>query len=116
MRNLLAKFIEKYQQGTLLSAINLRAKPYLIGLKYLPYNPASKIKIHCPDYIEPPQDAHEKSIVERIFKAYKLMKTNQNRVGNLYRPSSLWQNQLNTSYSYLNQSLISDDISQFHFF
>ena len=35
---------------------------------------------------------------------------------NLFKPSSLWQSQLNISYSYLIDGLKNNDLNQFHFF
>lgn len=115
-RKLLNKIRQKYQQGVLFPVLGLRLKPYIYGLKYLIYNPAAKIKIHCPAFVNPSQDKHEKLIVERIFQAYKLMKAEQAKVSPLYKPSSLWQQQLDSAYCYLSDGLKENDINKFHFF
>ena len=80
-------------------------------------HPASKlITLYCPDYIEPTKDNDEKKIVERIFQSFRKMKEDQKGVSDIYRPSSLWQEQLDDSYSYLSEGLKKNDINKFHFF
>ena len=45
------------------------------------------------------------------------MKEHQKKTDSaLYSPSSLWQQHLDSSYSYLTESLEKDDVSKFHFF
>lgn len=101
----------------LLSALNLRAKPFLYGLKYVINDSASKrIILHCPDYVEPSNDKDEKEIVERIFQSLKKMKEDQQKVSEIYLPSSIWQEQLDNSYSCLTTGLKLNDLSKFHFF
>ncbi|MBT6231671.1 MAG: putative sugar O-methyltransferase [Candidatus Scalindua sp.] len=55
-------------------------------------------------------------IVERIFKSFRKMKEDQRNVSDVYLPSSLWQKQLDNSFSYLTEGLKKNDVSKFHFF
>ncbi len=117
MTNIIRKVQNAYLQGRLISAFNSHAKPFLYGLKYVMHDPASKlITLYCPDYIEPTKDNDEKKIVERIFQSFRKMKEDQKGVSDIYRPSSLWQEQLDDSYSYLSEGLKKNDINKFHFF
>jgi putative sugar O-methyltransferase len=114
---ILEKALRAYHQGRFLSAIALRMKPFLYGLKHTIYAPVSKqVALHCPDYVNPSKDDDEISIVERIFQSFRKMKEDQKAVSDLYRPSSLWQGQLDDSYSYLTEGLKLNDLEKFHFF
>jgi len=111
------KMLRAYRQGRLVSAIALRLKPFLYGLKHTICAPASKqVVLHCPDYVNPSKDIDEIAIVERIFQSFKKMKEDQKAVSDLYYPSSLWQGQLDNSYSYLIEGLKFNDLEKFHFF
>ena len=44
------------------------------------------------------------------------MKSEQNSKSELYRPSSLWQSQINESYSFLLESYRKDDVEKFLYF
>ena len=66
--------------------------------------------------MEPSREKFELEIVDRIFHSFKKMKEDQKKVSKLYLPSSLWQEQLNHSYSYFAEALKLNDISKFHFF
>lgn len=114
---ILNRIYTAYQKGRLLSAITSRAKPFLYGLKYTIYDPASKqVTLHCPDYIEPSKDSYETAIVERIFQSFRKMKEDQKEVSHVYLPSSMWQAHLDFGYSYLIEGLKANDLGQFHFF
>ena len=54
--------------------------------------------------------------MERIFNSYKKMKEAQKESSSVYKPSSLWQAQLNDSYSFILESTKENDIKKFHFF
>jgi hypothetical protein len=116
--NIITKVLDAYHEGRLFSALDSRVTPFIYGLKYVIHDPASKrIRIHCPDYIDPIKDDVEDEMVERIFESFKKMKEHQKKAdSDLYRPSSLWQQHLDNSYSYLTESLENDDVSKFHFF
>ncbi len=114
-REILAQITAAYAQGRLGTAVYSRVRPFLKGMKYVFYNPAaSRVKLHCPSYCIP--DKSEEKLVERIFAAFKKMKKDQVSAARLYQPSSLWEAQLNKSYSYLLSGLEKNDIGKFHFF
>lgn len=105
------------RQGRLTSAVASRLRPFLLGTRYTIHSPAAKrITLHCPEYVNPSQDRDEVRIVERIFQSYKRMKEDQSTVSDLFLPSSLWQEQLDSSYSYLIEGRKNNDLQQFHFF
>ncbi|MBU4356335.1 MAG: putative sugar O-methyltransferase [Proteobacteria bacterium] len=115
--NLVKKIWTAYQNGRLFSGIYWQIYPILSGLKYLIFDPGSKrIKLHCPDYIEPCKDANEVLIVRRIYDAFIKMKESQKTSSNIYLPSPLWQQYLNEGYSYLSSGLKTNSIEDFHFF
>lgn len=115
--SIVKKVRNAYQQGRLIDAINSRVKPFLYGLKYVINDPASKlIVLHCPDYVEPKRDDDENEIVERIFQSFKKMKEDQKKKLDIYLPTSLWQKQLDESYSYLTAGVKGNDIRKFNFF
>ncbi len=111
------KILNAYHQRRLFKAVYMRIRPYLRGLRYILYNPASRlISLHVPDYVKSNNDKRELEIIERIFCSYKKMKEDQKNVSKCYTPSSLWQAQLVEAYSYLISSLKENDINKFHFF
>ena len=118
MSNIITKVLDAYHEERLFSALNSRVTPFIYGLKYVIHDPASKrIRIHCPDYIDPIKDDVEDEMVKRIFESFKQMKERQKTAdSDLYRPSSLWQQHLDSSYCYLTESLEKSDVSKFHFF
>ncbi|MFH1879112.1 MAG: putative sugar O-methyltransferase [Candidatus Omnitrophota bacterium] len=102
-----------WKEGKLFNVVYNRYKPLAKGLKYIFHEPSmKKIVIHCPKYCEVPKDKKEMELVERIYNSFKAMKSVQEKVSKKYLPSALWQEQLNKSYS----SLLSNDLSKFHFF
>lgn len=114
---LLKKAIKLNRQGTLIPAVKLRAVPYLQGLKYTLRDCAGdSVVLHCPTYTKASTNRDEMEIVNRIFQSFKRMKEDQKKVSALYLPSSVWQDQLDTSYSYFADALRENDPSKFHFF
>ncbi len=75
-------------------------------------------KIPVKIYISKNQKIDKKDLplAERIFKSYRLMKSEQNNKSTLYKPSSLWQSQINESYSFLLESFEKNDIEKFLYF
>ena len=99
------------------SALNSKITPFLKSLKYIFYSPKlNNIELHSPKYKSISLEKSEKQLVKRIFHSYKLMKEEQKKVSSLYLPSSLWEKQINQSYSYFLESYKYDDIEKFHFF
>ena len=106
-----------YREGRLIPALKSRISPYLKSLKYVVYDPASNdVVLHSPDYTKPSKDKSEIEVVKRIFQSFRKMKEDQQKVSDLYLPSSLWQQQIDVSYSYFTDALQSNDLEKFHFF
>ena len=55
-------------------------------------------------------------VVGRIFQSFRKMKDDQQKVSDIYLPSSLWQQQIDFSYSYFTEALKSNDLDKFYFF
>ena len=55
-------------------------------------------------------------LAERIFKSFKLMKSEQESKSSLYKPSSMWQNHIDKDFSFLKESYEKDDLEKFLFF
>ena len=117
----LTKLIRKikltYDEGRLTSVIKQRLKPYFRGFRFLYLTPFyfKKIRIHSPDYrtIDLEQD---KLMVERIFNAYKKMRKDQGDNYKHFKPSTAWQNFIETEYSILTKALEEDSLKDFYFF
>ena len=117
MSDFLNKVKRVYEQGRVGSAIAARVKPYTLGAKHLFSNPAgSRLKLHAPAYVTPSAEPGEEAIVARIFRAFARMKADQAAAPRAFLPSSLWQAQLNRSYSHLADGLKENDVAKFHFF
>jgi hypothetical protein len=117
MKRLIKRIIIAIENKTLFSSIKLRLIPFYYGIKYLVYDPSRRrIKIHCPEYIDPSDDKDESEIVDRIFRSFKLMKEKQKEASSYYRPSSLWQRHLDNDYSFLSDGLKNNDKNKFHLF
>ena len=93
-----------------------RIWPWIRGLRYLLPHGGShvEIDIRATGVVQPNRD--ELPIVRRIFDSYRRMKEDQRIAPSIYRPSSLWQEALDRSYSHLNNGRREHDIDKFHFF
>jgi putative sugar O-methyltransferase len=117
MNNIILKVNNAYKQKRLFLSIRNHLKVYFQYIKYFFYNPApNNFRIHAPDYVDPSKDNKELELVERIFNSFKKMKDDQKQAQSFYTPSSLWQQQLDESYSYFADSLESDNLEKFHYF
>ena len=117
MSEILEKMKKAHREGRLMPALKSRLTRYSQGIKYILHDPASdKVVLHSPDYVEPSKDKKEMEIVERIFESFRKMKNDQKEVSDLYLPSSLWQQQIDVSYSNFTDALASNNIEKFHFF
>ena len=106
------KIFTIYSQGRLGSAVYSRIRPFLKGLKYILRDPAAGlIKLHRPSYLLP--EKKDKGLAERIFTAYKKMKTDQAKAKDVYQASSLWEGQLKRSYDYLVKGLEDNDVDKY---
>ena len=111
MKKIITKIKKAYREKRLFSALNSKITPFLKSLKYIFYSPKlNNIELHSPKYKSISLEKSEKQLVKRIFHSYKLMKEEQKKVSSLYLPSSLWEKQINQSYSYFLESYKYDDI------
>ena len=111
MNELFKKVRKAFSEKRLYPAIKSNLRPYLYGARFLFHDAGrDSISLHCPDYAQPNENDSE--MVERIYRCYQKMKKDQKNASTLYQPSSLWQQQLNESYSLLG----SGDINEFHYF
>ena len=114
MLEILEKMKKAHREGRLMPALKSRLMRYTQGIKYILHDPASdKVVLHSPDYVEPSKDKKEMEIVERIFESFREMKNDQKEVSDLYLPSSLWQQQIDVSYSNFTDALASNNIEKF---
>ena len=117
MSEIVSKIKKAYREGRLIPVLKSGINLYLKSLKYIAYDPASNnVVLHSPDYTEPSKDKSEMEVVKRIFQSFRKMKEDQQKVSDLYLPSSLWQQQIDDSYSYFTDALQSNDLDKFHFF
>lgn len=87
------------------------------ALRYMVTNRAHDVSLHRPDYIPTPTGAQEVATARRIFSAFRKMKEDQAQLtGLLYRPASLWQEQLDAAYAPLLRGVSNDDQEHFHYF
>ena len=115
--SIIKKIKKVYLQNRLYSSILNVIKPYFFGVFHLFYNPGKKISIHNPLPIIPDsKDNKESEIVRRIFESFSKMKRDQKDANKIYFPSSLWQSQIDISFSYLNKGIKNNDIETFHYF
>ena len=97
-----------------LKAVIKKTYPYLKGLLLIFYNKKNIIKIHVANNKK--VDKKDLPLAERIFKSYKLIKSEQTNKPNFYKPSSLWQNHIDEDFNILSESLKNKDIEKFLFF
>ena len=88
--------------------------PYIKGFFLIFSLKKNNIKIHISKNKK--IDKIDLPLAERIFKSYKLMKSEQINKSNLYKPSSMWQNHIDQDFSYLLESCKEDDVEKFLFF
>lgn len=116
IKELVAKLKKAKAEGRLSQVLISRFLPYFNQIKYL-HNPGGKyVELSCTDYQTPTNSPEEKIIVERIFNAFRKMKTAQINDSELYKPATIWQNHLDKSYNYLIDGVKENDINKFHFF
>lgn len=111
---LLLKIKNALSEKRLVRTVKKKLYPYFKGFLCMFSFKKNQIRIH----ISKKQiiDKTDLPLVNRIFKSYKLMKSEQTNRSALYKPSSLWQSQINDSYSFLLESYENDDIEKFLYF
>lgn len=110
----LKKLNNAYKEKRLIKTIIKKLYPYVMGFFLLFTLKKSEIKIFITK--NKVVDKTELPLVEKIFKSYKIMKSEQNSKSELYKPSSYWQSHINESYGTLIESNNEDDIEKFMFF
>ena len=112
--NFLLKFKKILSEKRLIKTLKKKLYPYLKGFFYFFSLKKSRIDIFVSKVAT--IDKTDLPLAHRIFSAFKLMKSEQNSKSELYRPSSLWQSQINESYSFLLESYRKDDVEKFLYF
>src|SRR5262245_4190005 len=107
--NIFQKILEQKRQGNLIPTLRQKIHPVIGQINHLFYNPAADtITLHYPELVVP--DVAELPLVRRIFVAYQKMKEAQKKVASVYRPSSLWEDQIRAAYQELIDGLKNNDI------
>ena len=105
-----------YRNDRLWKGLDRRFEHFGRQLSYALGDRAPNVSLHCPGYVDPASDPQERRLVERIFAAYKCMKRDEAKAAAVYRPASVWDEQLRRAYQPFLLALERDDISGFHFF
>lgn len=112
--NFFLKFKKIIKEKRFLKTIKKKLYPYLFGFLLFFYPKKKFFKIHISNFNK--IDKEDLPLAERIFKSYKLMKTDQESVKTHYKPSSLWQSQIDENYSFLINSNKENDLEKFLYF
>tara|TARA_X000001036_G_C20628204_1_gene786034 strand:- start:202 stop:1365 length:1164 start_codon:yes stop_codon:yes gene_type:complete len=112
--NFLFKFKNALKEKRLIRTLKKKIYPYLKGFSYLLSFKKSQIEIIVSR--ETTIDKSDLPLAKRIFNSFKLMKSEQDHKSALYKPSSLWQSQINESYSFLLESYKNNDVEKFLYF
>ena len=112
--NFLLKLKNALSEKRLIRTIKKKLYPYFKGFLYFFYLKKNQINIFISN--KKPIDRSDMTLAQRIFNSFKLMKSEQTKKSELFKPSSLWQSQINESYSFLIESYKSDDVEKFLYF
>lgn len=96
------------------STLKKKIYPYLVGFFLIFSFKKSEFKLHLTKNKN--IDKKDLPLAERIFKSYKKMKLDEENVSANYKPSSLWQTQIEKSYSFLLDSREKNDLEKFLYF
>ncbi len=112
--NYLFKIKSLIKEKRFLRTLKKKIYPYLVGffLFFSAKKSDFKLNISKNRII----DKNDLPLAERIFKSYKKMKSDEKKISAYYKPSSLWQTQLERSYSYLLDSHKKNDLEKFLYF
>jgi len=110
---LLRKCWIAYQRGDWRLAIARRLSPYGYGLRYL-LRRSPSIRLHLPPYQQP--DVEDRALVGRIMDAYRRAKEAEAGQPAVYRPASIWREQLGLAYSAITEGARDNDLDKFHHF
>jgi len=106
---------EAYRSGRLGGAIGRRARPWILGSRYLLHNPAAgRVRLHAPRHVQP--DPANNDLAARVLRAFRKMKADQADAAPHYRPAPLWQQQIDDAFSTLSSAARDEDVHRFHYF
>lgn len=112
--NLFLKLKKVILEKRLIKTFKKISYPYLKGfLLFLKFE-NNNIKIYTSKLKK--IDKEDLTLANRIFKSYKLAKSEQDTKSIVYRPSSLWQSQIDNDFSFLVEAYKNDDVEKFLFF
>ena len=112
--NLFLKLKKVILEKRLIKTFKKKSYPYLRGfLLFLKFE-NNNIKIYTSKLKK--IDKEDLTLANRIFKSYKLAKSEQVTKSIVYRPSSLWQSQIDNDFSFLVEAYKNDDVEKFLFF
>jgi hypothetical protein len=84
-------------------------------VRYAVADPAGgAVLLRVPDYVEPSAD--DALLVSRIYEAFSRMKQAQGSAPAVFLPSSLWQEQLDESYTPMRTREAGGSLDEFHFY
>ena len=112
--NLIFKFKNAFKEKRLIKTLKKKIYPYFKG--FFHFFSHKKIRIEIIISQHKTIDKSDLPLAKRIFNSFKLMKDEQNHRSQLYKPSSLWQSQIDESYHFLIDSYKRDDLEQFLYF
>jgi hypothetical protein len=115
------RFFELIQQAQREKTLGYALRRRLYPLALFPWLSLSQvgknITIHCPPYDRSSvADERRVAVAKRIFAAYGRMRQAEGTVASRYKPSSIWQTQLDDAYSSLIEGSLQNDLDKFHFF
>lgn len=94
--------------------ISKKIFPYIKGFVLFFKFKNNIVKIHTAKKKD--IDKTDLPLAERIFKSYKLIKSEQNNKSKFYKPASLWQNHIDKDFEFLLSSFKSNDLEKFLYF
>ena len=111
---LIDKIKRAFEEKRLLKSIFKKILPYLRGffLTFLPKK--NNIRIHIPS--KNIFDKNDLDLASRIFESFKLIKSEQQKKSDLYRPSSMWQDHIDNDFSFMKKSFEDNNLESFLFF
>lgn len=112
--NFFFKLTVLIKKKRLIKTLKKKLYPYFMGFFLIFSTQKSEFKLHLSK--NKSIDREDLPLAERIFKSYKLMKLDEKKVSNYFKPSSLWQSQLDKDYSFLLDSHKSNDLEKFLYF
>ena len=112
--NLFIKLKKVILEKRLIKTLKEKIYPYLIGFLLLFKFNKTNIRIYTSKLKK--IDTKDLPLANRIFKSYKLIKSEQDAKSIVYKPSSLWQSQIDNDFSFLVEAYKNDDVEKFLFF